>query len=171
MSPSSVPIPALLEADLVRGYSKLPCCLLSGLCFRASAYPVPPVRILTERVIRKASFTLPRPLRPQPPSLSHLPGGNCWVMDGDKVGGDPVAPPQLPRDAPVSANSKAQSGCSVCVLPLAALPTQGPYTPDVVHPRMPRPLMGLRQYTEVTPGHSSTGSLSHLSTAHVPLRP
>lgn len=92
-------------------------------------------------------------------------------MDGNEVGRDSVAPPQLPRDAPVSTNSKG----SVRVLslwPLAAvLPTQGPYTPDVVHPRMPRPLMGLRQYTEVTTGHGSTGSLSHLPTAHVPLWP
>lgn len=57
-------------------------------------------------------------------SLSHLPRGYCWVMDGDEVGRDSVAPPQLPRDAPVSTNSKG----SVRVLSLC---------PSAGHPRHP----------------------------------
>ena len=47
-------------------------------------------------------------------------------MDGDKVGRDSVAPPQLPRDAPVSTNSKGQSGGSGWAPQLASL-IIGPY--------------------------------------------
>lgn len=111
--PHSVPSPALLKADLVRGHSKLPGCFLPGLCLSASAHPVPPIRVLKERVIQTGSATLPRPLYQQPLPLQHLaaafphlPGGYGWVMDSDKIGRDSVAPPQLPRDAPVSTNSK-----------------------------------------------------------------
>jgi hypothetical protein len=48
-------------------------------------------------------------------------------------------------------------------------PIERPGIPDIVHPGMPCPLMGLRKYAEVTPGHGSTGSLGHLPTAHIPL--
>ena len=48
---------------------------------------------------------------------------------------------------------------------------EGPDAPDVVHPGMPCPLMGLGQDTEVAPCHSSAGGLGHFPTAHVPLRP
>lgn len=46
-----------------------------------------------------------------------------------------------------------------------------PNAPDVVHPGMPSPLMGLRQDSEVTPSHGSTSGLGHLPAAHIPLRP
>lgn len=53
-------------------------------------------------------------------------------MDGDEVGRDSVAPPQLPRDAPVSANSKG-SVRALSLRPSAAvLPTRAPH-PGAIH--------------------------------------
>lgn len=72
-------------------------------------------------------------------------------------------------------NQQGEGGALACAR-LSPLPSHPPHiealvAPDVVHPGVPRPLMGLRQDAEVAPSHSSTGSLGHLPTAHVPLRP
>lgn len=49
-------------------------------------------------------------------------------MDSDEVGRDSVAPPQLPRDAPVSANSKGSVRVLSLCLSAAVLPTQAIHT-------------------------------------------
>ena len=93
-----------------------------------------------------------------------------------------MAPPQLPGDTPVPESGRGRrghqggaGGAPGCgrLGPSPGRPPhiEGPDAPDVVHPGVPRPLMGLRKDAEVTPCHSSAGGLSHLPTAHVPLRP
>lgn len=80
-----------------------------------------------------------------------------------------MAPPQLPGDAPVPTGATVGVRGLLILRPIT--PHRSNHTPDVVHPGMPRALMGLGQDSEVTPGHGCTGCLGHLPTAHVPLRP
>lgn len=135
--------------------------------------PLPPAKTPGNHSSRRWASVQLRP-------SSHLPWGHGWVTDCDEVGWDAVAPPQLPGDAPVPAKGDGgESGrggrcpglCPAWPLAQSPPPRRGADAPDVVHPSMPRPLMGLREDVEVAPRHSGTGGLGHLPTAHVPLRP